>query len=269
MTVSRKLALGLTGAMLATGGLGIGLALAPGDSTPTSTVAAFSAMSGVAGKPPAWMTSYAGYSGMMSRYGAPGTATGTGAWPPGGMMGDGSGMYRGHDMGVIMGRVLASAPGPRVSTAQAAADATAIPRGASVDAVHNRLTFTGDTAALTLVVGSDEANMYVFRAAGLTNPEIVIPAGARVTLRLVNADTDMAHGVVVTTAGVARSSWMPMMTSTAAFSGAAIWALGEADGSGAPFRDTSFTTAAPGAYIYMCPVPGHAQQGMYGTFTVR
>ncbi len=31
----------------------------------------------------------------------------------------------------------------------------------------------------------------------------------------------------------------------------------------------TFTAAAPGTYQYLCPVPGHAQEGMTGTFTVR
>jgi nitrite reductase (NO-forming) len=30
----------------------------------------------------------------------------------------------------------------------------------------------------------------------------------------------------------------------------------------------SFTAGAPGAYRYLCPVPGHAQEGMAGAFIV-
>ena len=30
----------------------------------------------------------------------------------------------------------------------------------------------------------------------------------------------------------------------------------------------TFTAATPGSYQYLCPVPGHAQKGMTGTFTV-
>jgi uncharacterized cupredoxin-like copper-binding protein len=57
---------------------------------------------------------------------------------------------------------------------------------------------------------------------------ISVPAGAHVTIELVNADADMAHGLVITAAGAARSQ-MPMMTA----------------------------------------VPGHAQKGMAGAFTIR
>jgi len=31
----------------------------------------------------------------------------------------------------------------------------------------------------------------------------------------------------------------------------------------------TFTAATPGSYRYLCPVPGHAQKGMAGAFTVR
>jgi uncharacterized cupredoxin-like copper-binding protein len=30
----------------------------------------------------------------------------------------------------------------------------------------------------------------------------------------------------------------------------------------------TFTTTMPGTCQYLCPVPGHAQEGMTGTFTV-
>ncbi len=31
----------------------------------------------------------------------------------------------------------------------------------------------------------------------------------------------------------------------------------------------TFTASTSDTYTYLCPVPGHAQQGMTGTFTVR
>ena len=33
--------------------------------------------------------------------------------------------------------------------------------------------------------------------------------------------------------------------------------------------EVSFTAGAPGNYYYICTVPGHAQQGMKGNFTVE
>jgi uncharacterized cupredoxin-like copper-binding protein len=31
----------------------------------------------------------------------------------------------------------------------------------------------------------------------------------------------------------------------------------------------AFTAVTPGSYQYLCPVPGHAREGMAGLFTVR
>jgi plastocyanin len=99
------------------------------------------------------------------------------------------------------------------------------------------------------------------------NPAIVVPAGTHASIQIVNADPDMAHGMVITTQGVG-SSWMPMMTSAPAFTGAAVWALGNPTAAGMHTATLSFTAATPGTYQYLCPVPGHAAKGMVGTFIV-
>ncbi|MHB1087594.1 MAG: sulfocyanin-like copper-binding protein [Acidimicrobiales bacterium] len=35
------------------------------------------------------------------------------------------------------------------------------------------------------------------------------------------------------------------------------------------YSSSSILTLAAGTYYYLCPVPGHAQQGMYGKFVVQ
>lgn len=107
-----------------------------------------------------------------------------------------------------------------------------------------------------------------FRIAGMTNPAISVPARARVTIELVNADADMAHGLVIMPAGTAESS-MPMMTAAPSFAGSALWFLGKPTAAGMHSGTIAFTAAAPGSYPYLCPVPGHARDGMAGAFTVR
>jgi rusticyanin len=130
--------------------------------------------------------------------------------------------------------------------------------------------FTGRAVTLTVVAGPAGQSMYTFEIAGLSDPAISVPAGAQVTLRFVNADTDMAHGIVLTaTDRAASEAWMPMMNAAPAFHRAALWALGEADSSGAPTATAQFTASTAGTFTYLCPVPGHAQQGMTGTLTVR
>jgi uncharacterized cupredoxin-like copper-binding protein len=98
----------------------------------------------------------------------------------------------------------------------------------------------------------------------MVNPTIVVPLGADVTIDVVNADADTAHGLVVAHPGSA-SSWMPMMTTSAAFSGSAVWALGTSTRAGMHEGTLTFTASAAGTYQYLCPVPGHAQKGMAGS----
>src|SRR6266536_427865 len=69
-------------------------------------------------------------------------------------------------------------------------------------------------------------------------------------------------------AGGARSAWMPMMTARPAFTGSALWFLGNPTAAGMHAGTISFTASMPGTYRYLCPVPGHAQKGMTGSFTV-
>jgi uncharacterized cupredoxin-like copper-binding protein len=106
------------------------------------------------------------------------------------------------------------------------------------------------------------------RIAGLTDPAISVPAGAHVTIELINTDPDMAHGLVITPAGADRSA-MPMMTAAPAFGGSALWFLGEPIAVGLHAGTLTFTATTQGSYEYLCPVPGHARDGMAGAFTVR
>ena len=216
-----------------------------------------SSMSG--GSSYGWMMSEAGYRWMTGGAASPGWMMG-GSLP--GMMGGGT------DPGKVMGSLWANAPGPRVSAAQAAALGGQIPAGAQVDRAANTLTFTTATAALTIVASPSGGPDETFRAAGLTNPRVIVPAGARVSIQLVNADPDTAHGLVVTSAGAA-GSWMPMMTARPAFAGSALWFLGNPTQAGMHAGTLTFTASAAGSYQYLCPVPGHAQKGMAGAFIVR
>lgn len=61
---------------------------------------------------------------------------------------------------------------------------------------------------------------------------------------------------------------MPMTTSYSAFTGSALWFLGNPTAAGMHAGILQFTATTPGTYHYLCPVPGHAQEGMAGAFTV-
>jgi plastocyanin len=86
-------------------------------------------------------------------------------------------------------------------------------------------------------------------------------------MEVVNADPGNANGLVVT-GGRAGSAWMPMMTARPAFPGSALWFLGSPTAAGMHAGTLSFTAAVAGTYRYLCPVPGHAQEGMAGAFVV-
>ena len=122
-------------------------------------------------------------------------------------------------------------------------------------------------ARLTVLASSSGGPDETFRLAGMTNPAIVVPARARVSIEVINADPDTAHGLVITADTAA--TWMPMMTQRPAFTGSALWFLGNPTSAGMHAGPLTFTAATPGSYRYLCPVPGHAQKGMAGAFTVR
>jgi rusticyanin len=210
-----------------------------------------------------WMMSEAGYRWMTGGAGSPGWMTGA---LPSAMMGTGM-MGGSTDPGKVMGSLWANAPGPRVSAAQAAALGSQVPAGAQAGKAANAITFTTTTVRLTILASPAGSPDETFRAAGLVNPDIIVPAGARVTIQVINADPGTAHGLVIT-AGDASTAWMPMMTAWPAFTGSALWFLGNPTPAGLHEGTITFTATAPGTYHYLCPVPGHAQKGMTGTFTV-
>lgn len=259
-------------AVLAAAGLGTGLALTLGSSSaPTgvsssaysyyqSMMGRFGVGSMMGGSSYGWMMGPSGYSWMMGGSGAPGWMNGGSL--PGFMMGSSS------DPGQVMGELFADAPGPRVSSAEATTLGNQTPAGAAVDRSGNRITFSSQSVNFAVVASPAGNPDETFRVAGLVNPTIVVPEGAQVGIQLVNADPDTAHGLVVTANGAA-SSWMPMMSATPAFSGSALWFLGNPTSAGMHEGTVSFTASRAGAYQYLCPVPGHAQKGMVGTFVVR
>ncbi len=207
-----------------------------------------------------WMMGSAGYRWMTGVSGVPG-------WMRGGRF-PGFMMSTGTDMGKFMGRLWANAPGPQVSPAQAARLGSQVPAGARVNRAIHAITFTTSSVRLVALASPAGGPDETFRIAGLVNPTLAVPAGSHVTIEVINADNDTAHGLVITASGVA-SSWMPMMTDSAAFAGSSLWFLGNPTSAGMHTGTLTFTASTPGTYHYLCPVPGHAQKGMTGTFIVR
>jgi len=211
------------------------------------------------GSPDGWRTGWAGYRWMMGGADAPGWMRG-GALP-GFMMGTSD------DPGAIMGALWADAPGSRVSRAQTARLGSQVPAGATVDRAQHRVTFHSSQVTLAVVAGAPGSGRYSFDIASMANPAIAVPLGAHVSIEVINADPGMAHGLVITARPGTRS-WMPMMTAAPAFPGSAAWFLGSPTTAGMHATTLTFSATAPGTYQYLCAVPGHAQRGMAGSFTV-
>jgi hypothetical protein len=205
-----------------------------------------------------WMMGDSGYRWMMGGLDAPAWMRGSAL--PGFLMGTS------HDAGKVMGALFADAPGARVSPGQAARLGSQVPAGATVSDALHRITFSGMTVRLAVVASPAGGRGETFRIAGLVDPAIVVNAGARVSIELVNADPSTAQGLVITAASTGSSS-MPMMTARPAFAGAAVWFLGNPTSAGMHTATLSFTATAPGNYQYLSPVPGQALEGMTGTFT--
>lgn len=129
-----------------------------------------------------------------------------------------------------------------------------------------------------------------FEVHGKVNPTIIVPAGAKLRFVLANADAGMPHGLDVTLSappyGVLphlptmagammnsksmRQSMMGgsvVMKKTTAATGTV---NPQDDGrQRLAVKKTGWFTLKPGTYYYVCPIPGHAKQGMYGKIIVR
>ncbi len=195
--------------------------------------------------------------------GSSGSGTGWGPWSFMGpaMLGAGS------DMGQAMGSALAGRVGQPISQADALALGAATPAGATVDPTARRITFGTREVRLAVLASPPDGPDMTFRIAGLVDPTIVVPAGATVTVQFVNADSDTSHAWLLTSAQP-PFPFMAMMSAPPAFAGAFAPPLGDPTSAGLPSETLTFTAAAVGTYAYLCPVPGHAQQGMHGTLQV-
>lgn len=255
-------------------GLGAGVAWAYSSST-----SALSTVVGTNGSMGAYcrsrMGSYAGTSMMGGGSSSVGTMGPNGyAWMMGGVNSPGwmhggtlpsSMMGASTDPGKAMGSLWANAPGPRVAPPDATRLGNAVPTSATVNRSANRIAFSTTNVHFVALASPSGGPDETFRIAGMVRPTVVVPTNSHVSIEVINADPDTAHGLVVTTEG-GSSSWMPMMTSRSAFSGSAVWFLGDPTSAGMHAGTLSFTANRSGTYNYLCAVPGHAQKGMVGRF---
>lgn len=141
-----------------------------------------------------------------------------------------------------------------------------VPAGASIDTRTDTITFHTAPASFTVVAIAPGTPDMTFTVAGLTNPTIIVPGGTRMTVRFINNDTDEAHGWLVTDNRPPFGFGQP---ATPAITGAYAGVIGDPTATGDGASTIGFTASGPGSYEYVCPMPGHAQMGMHGSFIVR
>jgi FtsP/CotA-like multicopper oxidase with cupredoxin domain len=168
--------------------------------------------------------------------------------------------------GKAIGRALAGRAPQTVALAAAEREANAIPPGATVDPRAGLIRFQTTTVSLMMAASPPDGPDMRFRAAGLSDPTISVPRGARVTVHLINADSDTAHGWVLLSPAVDIGG---VPHGPRAFAGSVAGLLGDPTSAGQAAETITFNASQPGTYAYICPVPGHAAMGMHGTFEVR
>lgn len=158
-----------------------------------------------------------------------------------------------------------------MKAADASAAVTASLQNATVDQANNTITYTGKTLKIVALGGamdnSKSGPAEKFIIGGLTNPTLQIPKGAKVTLELINEDTDMPHGIEVTNAQPPYG-YMSMMQG-GIYPGSFIPPIPEAGSNSYPVASSTFIANQTGTYYYFCEYPGHAAEGMYGQIVVK
>lgn len=165
-----------------------------------------------------------------------------------------------------VGSRLAGRAPQTVSTAQTKTLSEQVPTGASIDRATHTITFTSSAVSFTVVAIPPYGPDMTFGIAGMNNPTVIVPRGARVTVQFINADSNEAHGWIVTTH---EPPFTFGQTVIPAITGAFAGVLGNPTATGNGAETVTFQADNIGNYQYLCPMPGHAQMGMHGAFVVR
>ncbi len=141
---------------------------------------------------------------------------------------------------------------------------------ATVDKENNSITYSGKSDHIVIFGGAMDddtagpAEKFVID--GLVNPTLHVQKGANISLEFINEDTDMPHGIEVSTASPPYG-YMSMMEG-GIYASSIIAPIPESNNNNFPMASTSFTAAELGTYYYLCQYPGHAAEGMYGKMVI-
>jgi len=132
---------------------------------------------------------------------------------------------------------------------------------------NGNVAFSGRRITIPVVAVAPGSPDKTFELHGKVNPTIVLPAGAKLRIKLADADHEMPHGLGVTRKAPpypenAKAEIKPPIAGTG---------IVQPSESAANLhvKSTGWFTLKPGTYYYVCPVPGHAKDGMYGKIVVQ
>ncbi len=141
-------------------------------------------------------------------------------------------------------------------------------KGVKINRKTNTIEYSGKKIIIPIIASPSEKAMYAFGVYGLVNPTIVVHKGTTVKLLFVNKDDDMFHGVMITSAAPPYP-YMAMMLAPVVYQSSFIRPVRYYE-SGGKYPETSsiFYASKSGIFYYICQVPGHAHDKMYGKFVV-
>jgi len=188
-----------------------------------------------------------------------------------GMMGGGNGASDQPGYGMMgAGRAWQATTEINLNNAEELLAATT--KSAEVQKSGNIVVFHGDKIAITMVAVQPRYPDTTFEVAGLVNPTLVVPAGSKVTLTLINMDYGprMNHGVVITEDRPPYPIFGMMGIPDAYIGIQVLSPRNSANEQSAlyPTASVSFTAPEPGTYYYLCQYYDHASRNMYGRFIV-
>lgn len=154
---------------------------------------------------------------------------------------------------------MAAHPVPRMQYLQKSTQA-----GTQTD---KKLVFEGNQITVPVVAVAPASPDKTFEIHGKVNPTIILPAGAKVRFKLGNADAGMPHGLAVTSQSPpypdnVRQKIKPPLAGTG-------FVEREKSKTHLQVAETGWFELKPGTYYYVCPVPAHARNGMYGKIIVK
>ncbi len=135
----------------------------------------------------------------------------------------------------------------------------------TINKSKNSITFTQSTVNLVVLAAPPGRSGEYFEIDNLINPTLIVKTGTTINLTLVNEDNEM-HGFEIVNAQPPFSRY-PMMSDKTLFN-SFIMPIWGTNTNSYYSSNTTITASSSGSYTYLCPVPGHAQMGMYGKIVI-